>query len=149
MKSSERRGHTGCLKYIWIMRAHWEDSIRPVMTFKAKVRLSEEMYSRYESLCVCVCVCVVISWPYCWALWLVCQSSWQMGGQAERWQWCPGSVLEQCCPPLAPRWTHSAHCSFEFLWIKDTQYCDPITAVRNNENKPYLCFTELVIKPPV
>lgn len=38
--------------HIWIMRAHWEDSVWPVMTFKAKVRLSEEMYRRCESLCV-------------------------------------------------------------------------------------------------
>lgn len=54
-------------------------------------------------------------WPYSWALWWVCQSSWQTGGQAERWPWILGSALEEWCPLLAPHWTHSTHCSSESL----------------------------------
>lgn len=53
--------------------------------------------------------------PYSWALLWAGQSSWQTGGQDGRWRRCPDSVLEQCCPLLAPRWTHSAHCSSVFL----------------------------------
>ena len=121
MKPRVNKGHTGCSKYTRITARHrgtalcLDHVMRFITNMKAKVKLSEEIHSS-------VCESVLV-WPYLWALRWVCRNSWRMGGQAERWQWRPGSVLEQCCPLLAPHWTHSAHCGSGFLYRIQNTNC--------------------------
>lgn len=73
-------------------------------------------------------MCVALCWPYSWAPWLVCQNSWRRGGQAERWQWCPGSVPQQWRPLLEPHWTHSVRCSSGFLSHRRQKTQDTVTS---------------------